>query len=56
MTNEEIQINFPGQILEYVDTHENLLKLFKYIKELEKENNRLHKIIDKYEEEKKLMY
>lgn len=43
MNNEikEINIKIPGQILDYVDTKEHLLKLFNYITNLQQENERL---------------
>lgn len=36
---KEINITFPGQILDYVDTKEHLLELFNYITNLQEENN-----------------
>ena len=41
---------------EYKQDNKYIEKLNNQIKELEEENNRLHKIIDKYEEERKSMY
>ena len=38
---KEINITFPGQILDYVDTKEHLLELFNYITNLQEENKRL---------------
>ena len=46
---KEINITFPGQILDYVDTKEHLLDLFNYITNLQKENERLNNIIDELE-------
>ena len=43
---KKINITFPGQILDYVDTKEHLLELFNYITNLQKENECL-KLIDK---------
>lgn len=40
---KEINIKFPGQILDYVDTKEHLLELFNYIINLQEENDRLKK-------------
>lgn len=50
-TFEDIEFDY-----EYKQDNEYVNRLNNQIKELEEENNRLHKIIDKYEEEKKLMY
>ena len=37
----EINIQRPGQILDYVDTREHLVELFNYITNLQEENERL---------------
>lgn len=43
---KEISIKIPGQILDYVDTKEHLLKLFNYIINLQDKNERCNNIID----------
>ena len=56
---KEINIKFPGQILDYVDTREHLLELFNYITNLQEENERLNNIINELEkwlEEKQILY
>ena len=40
---KEINITFPGQILDYVDTKDHLLELFNYITNLQEENEYLKK-------------
>jgi len=43
---KEINIKRPGQILDYVDTKEHLLELYKYITNLQEENERLKDYLD----------
>lgn len=49
MSAKEINIKFPGQILDYVDTKEHLLELFNYITNLQEKNERLLKTQEMYE-------
>lgn len=45
MNNDIKEIKRPGQILDYVDTKEHLVKLFNYITNLQEQNKQLVKDI-----------